>query len=298
MPTTARLVDEYTGEVIQIEYDDGDPQWCDSAIFTSSLDLGFAAPRAVVFNSPDVNGAADLTELHGDRVVTWNGYIRPTLDDPFPAIVWDKIKRLCAPNRRPYLFVQENGWNEERRMVVRCDAITAPLDRQYGPMLVVSITWRVAKGVLESSTLNQLRCDVVGGTGGRCITSTGYCFGSSCVYFSSGSFGGATIVTNEGGAVTYPIIVFTGPAKNPRVYDPETNLGVYLNVTLSKGQQVAIDTQFRNVQEPATPPINRLSWWDFTKSSWITLESGDNELIYTSDDKQGICTIYWRDRWL
>jgi hypothetical protein len=298
MPTTARLVDELTGESIWIELDDGDPAWCDSPYFTSSIDLGFAAPRAVQNNIPDANGTTDLTEFHADKVVTWNGYIRPTLDAPFPAVSWDKVRRLCAPNRRPWLFVQENGWDEERRMILRCDSLTSPLDRQYGPMIVAAITWKVPSGVMESSTLNIQTCSIAGGTGGMCIDKNGYCFQKvTCNNFSAGSFGGASIITNDGSVVTYPIIVFVGPAKNPRVYDPETNLGIYLNVTLAAGQQVAIDTLYKTVQEPATPPINRLAWWDYTKSSWVTLEGGDNEFVYTSDDKKGSCTFYWRDRW-
>jgi len=299
MATTARLIDENTGESIWLELDDGDPDWCNSSIFTTSIDFGFAAPRAVQSNIPDANGTTDLTEYHADKVITWNGWIKPTLDEPFPAVTWERVRRLCAPNRRPWMFVQEDGWDEERRMILRCDQLTSPLDRQYGPLINASVTWRVPMGVMESSTLNVQKCGISGGTGGKCITSTGFCFtNSECDYFVAGDFGGATIITNEGTVVTYPIIAFTGPAKNPRVFNPETGLGIYLNVTLAAGQQVAIDTMYKTVQEPATPPINRLAWWDFTRSSWLTVESGDNPFAYASDDKQGTCTFYWRDRWL
>jgi hypothetical protein len=299
MPTTARLVDEITGENVQLAYDDGDPMWCDSPIFTSVIDYGFAAPRVVQTNIPDVNGTDDLTEYHAEKTVTWNGYIKPTLSDPFPALTWERIRRLCAPNRRPWLFVQENGWDEERRMVLRCDSVTSPLDRAYGAMIVGAVTWKVPNGVMESSTLNQQNCAIQGGTGGKCIDHNGFCFhGNQCDYFTAGAFGGAAIITNDGTVVTYPIIVFTGPAKNPRVFNPANGIGIYLNATLNPGQQVVIDTKGRTVQEPAQPtPINRLAWWDFTRSTWLTLESGDNQFTYTSDDKKGTCTFYWRDRW-
>jgi hypothetical protein len=299
MTTTARLVDEITGDVIWLELDDGDPQHCAGSIITGMIDYGFAGPRVSQFDIPDTNGTTDLTEYHGDKTVTWNGWIVPTDSDPFPALVWDQIRKLCAPNRRPWMFVQEDGWPEERRMVMRCDSLTSPLDRQYGPVIVAAITWKVPSGVMESSDLHQQDSLISGGTGGMCITKTGYCFDKSgCSSFGPGSFGGASIITNGGTVVTYPIIVFTGPAKNPRVYDPETNLGIYLNTTLNPNQQVVIDTLHRTVQEIAQPtPINRLAWYDYTKSSWLTLEAGDNEFTYLSDDKRGICTFYWRDRW-
>lgn len=301
MSTTCRLVDELTGESIWLEYDDGDPLWCDSPIKTNSLDYGFASPRVVQNNIPDANGTTDLTEFHADKVVSWNGWITPTDSDPYPAVTWDAFRRLCAPNRRPWMFVQENGWDSERRMVLRCDTLTAPLDRSYGPVIVAAVTWKVASGVMESSDLNQQNTLLSGGTGGKCIDSNGFCWDSSgCQYFGAGDFGGSTIITNDGTVVTYPIIVFTGPAKNPRVFDPATQQGIYLNATLVANQQIVVDTLNRTVQEPAQPtPINRLAWYDFTKSSWYaaTLEAGDNEFVYMSDDKQGVCTFYWRDRW-
>ncbi|HEY7413736.1 MAG TPA: hypothetical protein VH593_00975, partial [Ktedonobacteraceae bacterium] len=296
MPTTARLVDEITGENIQLAYDDGDPLFCNSPILTDVIDYGFASPRVVQYDIPDANGTTDLTEYHSDKTVSWSGWVVPTLDDPFPAITWDKIRRLCAPNRRPWMYVQENGWDSERRMVIRCDSLTSPLDRNYGAVIVGTVNWKVPSGVMESSILNQQDILLSGGTGGLCVTQTGFCFDQTgCSNFGAGSFGGASIVTNDGTVVTYPIIVFTGPAKNPRVYNPETQLGIYLNATLVPNQQVVIDTLHKTVQEVAQPtPINRLAWWDFTKSSWLTLEAGDNELTYASDDKNGVCTFYWR----
>ncbi len=299
MPTTCRLVDELTGDVIWLSYDDGDPLFCNSPIKTGSIDYGFAAPRVVQDNIPDANGTTDLTEYHADKVVSWSGWITPTLDDPFPALVWDQIRKLCAPNRRPWMFVQENGWPSERRMVLRCDTLTSPLDRTYGPVIISAISWKVPSGVMESADLNQQAILMSGGTGGLCVTSTGFCFGNDgCSNFAAGDFGGSTIVTNNGTVLTYPIIVFTGPCKNPRVFDPATQQGIYLNCTLVANQQIVVDTLNKTVQEPATPtPINRLAYWDFTKSIWPTLEAGDNDFDYLSDDKRGICTFYWRDRW-
>jgi hypothetical protein len=151
---------------------------------------------------------------------------------------------------------------------------------------------------MESSVLHSQKVLISGGTGGQCITHTGYCFTQAgCNNFSSGDFGGATIINNVGGVVTYPIIIFTGPAKNPRVVSPITGLGIYLNATLVPNQQIIIDTLRRTVTEAATPPINRMSMFDFTKSTWLTLSPGINEFTYFSDDKQGTCQFNWRDRW-
>jgi len=299
MATTARLVDEITGESIQLEYDDNDPQWCIGPVITQSIDYGFAAPRVVQSNIPAANGTQDLTQFHADKTVTWQGWIKPTDDSPFPQLIWDKIRGLCAPNRRPWLYASEEGWNTERRMTLRADSVTSPFDRALGPIIVAGCVWKVPSGVMESADLHQQQILIGGATGGYCITKTGFCItGANGLCLAGGQFGGATNVYNNGTVTTYPFITFTGPAKNPRVINIQSKLGIYLNTTLSPNQLVVIDNRLKNVYEPAQPtPINRLSWYDFTRSSWLTLEQGANPFSYYSDDGLGTCSFSWRDRW-
>jgi hypothetical protein len=183
-------------------------------------------------------------------------------------------------------------------MVLRGDNVTSPLDRSYGPVISATVNWKCPSGVMESSVLHTQSVLISGGTGGQCITSTGYCFRSDgCNNFSSGDFGGAAIIVNNGTVLTYPVVLFTGPSKNPRVINPITGLGIYLNATLSTNQQIVVDCLHRTVTEVAQPPINRMSMYDFTKSTWLTLETGENEFTYFSDDKRGTCQFIWRDRW-
>jgi hypothetical protein len=299
MPTTARLVDERTGEVIWLERDESDPDYCQGPVITNSIDYGYPSPRVVNNNIPDANGTVDLTEFHAARVVSWNGWITPTPSDPFPALTWDKLRKLTAPNRRPWLFVSENGWTTERRMVLRGDSVGSPLDRALGPVIVGAVSWVCPAGVLESSANNQQQILLSGGTGGLCVDHNGFCFNDTCgSTFAPGSFGGSTNIVNAGSVVTYPVITFTGPCKNPRVINTTTQTGIYLNCTLVPNQSIVVDCLHDTVTEVAIPPINRLAYYDYTKSSWIRLDPGDNYFSYSSDDKQGSCTFNWRDRWI
>lgn len=299
MTTSARIVDELTGDVVWLERDESDPLWCDSSIFTGEIDLGYATPRAVVFNNPDIDGTTDLTTYYANRTIVWHGWITPCATDPFPALTWDKIKTYTAPNRRPYLYISEDGWIEERRMVLRGDTITTPLNRQYGPVIVAQVQWICPAGVMESSTLHSQSIQQSGGTGGVCITSTGYCFDAPCGRsFAPGNFGGAATIVNNGNATTYPVFTFIGPCKNPRVINIETQQGIFLNTTLVPNQQVVVGCEKKTVNETAQPPINRLAWYDFTRSSWLNLPNGPSYFSYTSDDKQGQCIVTWRDRWV
>lgn len=301
MTTSARLVDEITGESIWLSRDESDPLWCCSPIATESIDLGFAAPRTVINNIPNANGTTDLTEYFAGRTVAWSGWIVPTDGDPFPAITWDSIRKLTAPTRRPWLYVSEDGWENERRMVLRGDSLSSPLDRRYGPVIVAQLTWVCPAGVLESTVRHQQIILQSGGTGGLCITPSpsGYCFAPTCGNsFAAGDFGGATLIYNIGTVVTYPTITFIGPSKNPRLINLRTQQGIYLNTTLAPNQQVIIDCLHKTANETAQPPINRLGWYDYTRSTWLTLSPGDTEFSYVSDNRQGVCQVGWRDRWI
>jgi len=299
MTTTARLVDELTGESIWLERDESDPDYCEGPVITNSIDFGFPGPRAVSNNIPNANGTTDLTQFHSNRVVSWNGWITPTESDPFPAVTWDKIRKLSAPDRRPWMFVSENGWPEERRMVLRGDTITSPLDRAMGPVIVGAATWVCPSGVLESAESNIEQVLLSGGTGGLCVTDAGFCFAPDCGNsFAEGDFGGASNIVNDGTVVTYPIIAFRGPAKNPRVVNTLTQQGIYLKATLIANQVIVVDCLNKTVTEIAQPPISRLSYYDYTKSTWLTLPVGSSSFSYSSDDKQGSCTFIWRDRWI
>lgn len=302
MTTSARLVDEINGNVIWLERDESDPLWCDSSVFTGELDLGYATPRAVLENNPDVDGTTDLTTYYANRTIAWHGWITPCATDPFPALTWDAIKGLTAPNRRPYLYVSEDGWVEERRMVLRGDTITAPLNRQYGPVIVAQVQWVCPSGTLESSTLHQQSIQQSGGTGGLCALPppNGFCFAPTCGrFFAPGNFGGATNIYNAGTATAYPVITFIGPCKNPRIVNLQTQQGIYLNTTLVKNQQVVVGCEKKTVNETAQPPINRLAWYDFTRSTWLSLPGRVSvPFSYTSDDRQGQCLVTWRDRWV
>jgi hypothetical protein len=161
------------------------------------------------------------------------------------------------------------------------------------------MSWVCPSGVLESAVANANRIQLSGGTGGLCVSSGGICFTGGCgSFFTPGNFGGATIVQNLGTVVTYPVITFTGPCKNPRVIDVQTQQGIFLNCTLVANQTIVVNCLAKSVTEIASPNINRLGYYDYTRSTWQTLPVGGNPYQYVSDDKNGTCQFTWRNRWI
>jgi Phage tail protein len=294
--TTARLVDEITGESIPLVRED-----CNGPIFTTLIDYGWPAPRAVAWNIPQNNGQSDITQLWGERSVSWAGYVAPTTDQPYPAVVWDKIRALSAPARRPWLYYIEDGWPTERRMQLRGDAIQSPLTRELGPVIIGSAVWKVPAGAQESADSRDYIATPSGfSTGGVCFDQNGGCFASDCApNMVPGYIASTTIVVNNGDVITYPYIIFIGAVTNPKLVNLTTKQTIALTGALAAGTQIWVDTQNKTVRENNDPNLNRLNLYDYTQSTGMYLAPGVNEISYTfSAVAGGSCVIRMRDRWI
>lgn len=308
MTTSSRLVDEITGESIQLQYDYNDPMWCDGPIVQSMLDIGWPQPRAVGYNNPNANGYTDQTQYWGDSTVSWTGWIRPTADDPYPAVTIDKLRALAAPARRPWLYYQEDGWSGERRIRLRGDQVGMPLTREWGPVVSVNIQWRNQSGAQESATSRQQNISPSGmSTGGTCFTNRttpppnpGICWTSSCApNFVAGYVATETIVNNYGNVIMYPLIIFTGLVNSPVIKNLTTGQTIGLTGSIAANAKIYVDTQHRTVRENNDPNLNRLNMYDFTKSNWMYLAPGLNTIDYSfTGSDAGQVSMIVRDRWI
>jgi hypothetical protein len=302
MTTASKLVDEITGEEIVLEYDDSDPMYCNGPVVTAALDVGFPTPRSVGYNKPNTNGYVDLTQFWGDRTVAWAGYVRPVASDPYPAVVWDKIKALAAPDRRPWLHYIEDGWTSWRRIQLRGDSVAAPLTREWGPVISGQIQWRAANGGAQESAEPRIQNINPSGqsTGGVCIDETGFCFDDSCgPYFTEGYIGATTIVWNFGNVVAYPTIVFTGAVADPSIGNLTTNQFIKLRGPIGDNVDIWVDTDAKTIRESNDPSLSRLNMYDFTESDWLYLVPGINRIDYRfTPTDAGECTMRIYDRWI
>jgi Siphovirus-type tail component, C-terminal domain len=302
MTTASMLVDEITGEQFVLSYDPDDPQACDGYLMTNTLDLGFPTPRAVGYKHPNAHGVTDMTQFWGDRAVAWSGWVRPNEEYPYPAVLWDKIRALTAPYRRPWLYFIEDGWTGWRRMQLRGDNLNAPLGRDLGPVIIASLSWKATNGGAEESvdSRSQSITSVGEATGGMCFTPADVCFTPECgPSFHEGMLNVATLVYNYGNVVSYPIIEFKGDVTDPEVLNLTTGETVALKGQVPMGVSMWVDTQNRTVRENNRPDQNRLNMYDFEKSNWLTLVPGQNNVRFSfSAIAGGSAVMYSRDRWI
>jgi len=302
MTTASKLVDEITGEEIPLDYDDTDPLSCKGPVFTGSLDIGFPTPREVGYNLPNANGFNDLTEFWGERVVAWSGWVAPNAENPYPAVVWDKIRALAAPARRPWLHFIEDGWAGWRRMQLRGDNLTSPLTREFGPVIAGTINWKATNGGATEAVDERHNTITPSGasTGGTCFDSSGGCFTDQCgPEFTEGYIAATTIINNNGNVIVYPIIIFYGDVTDPTIKNLTTGQEITLEGNITENAEIWVDTQNRTIRENNDPNLNRLSMYDFTKSNWMYLAPGENKIDYRfSSQAGGRAVMSIRDRWI
>ena len=98
-------------------------------------------------------------------------------------------------------------------------------------------------------------------------------------------------VINNGDVDSPVRIEIYGPATNPCITNQSTDKYIKVNRALLSGDKLTITTHFGNkrveIQAPDGSSINVLHWIDPNSTLW-SLQTGDNIVVYTSDDPEGI----------
>lgn len=107
------------------------------------------------------------------------------------------------------------------------------------------------------------------------------------IEFSTLTVGTESTVQNLGDVETGAVIVFhaTGPASNPVIYNVDTGESFKVNISMSAGDLVIIDTI--NGEKGVTSVINGVTTNIINSvemgSSWLQFESGANTMLYNAD---------------
>lgn len=84
------------------------------------------------------------------------------------------------------------------------------------------------------------------------------------------------VMVNDGNEDTFPIITITGPGTTFVVGNSANNKSFTLNVTLTAGEEIVIDTKNQTVMKGST------NLFDVFEGDFITLESGDNVIAFAA----------------
>lgn len=244
----------------------------------SDYDWGFPDIREVSQTRTDADGEDDTTSRIGASAVS----LTLTLWGSTRATV-DALAAYCTPDLRPYLYVQDDEWSTERRILLRADKLSRPVPRRMGTKREVQLSWKAPNGVWEDvnetttwitatiQSTSGLQTPVVGGTGN-----------TYAALFNNSNSTGAVNITNSGTIATGFRVLLYGPCTAPALYNDTTGQAIVFksNLVLAAGEYLDIDPINRTVYLNSDPAVSRLGQVDYTQTKWFRLAKGTNAIRY------------------
>lgn len=259
--------------------------------------LGIDAPgpviRAVTTPRTDDDGEDDTTALYGATSCA----IR-LLATATPAAWVDELGSYMHPLSRPYLVVADDEWAQVRRLRLRSDSWSKPLDATQAPtQRTILAQWRAPDGAWEGDdeATVTLSSDVA--------SSIGFSFPITFpLALDATSSGGSLQTTNVGNAPAHIVARLYGPCSAPHLINDTTGEAITFttDLVLTAGQYVEISTRDRTAYLLSDASSSRLSMIDFSANTWWQLQSGAQSLRFTGTDSStgSQAVIYYRPVWL
>lgn len=249
-----------------------------SYIGLSDYDWGFPDIREVSTPRTDADGEDDTTAHIGASAVSMTltlwGSTRSTLD---------QLASYCAPDMRPYLYVQDDEWSTERRILLRADKLSRPVPRRMGTKREVQLSWKAPDGLWEDTTESTTWVTAtIPSTTGLQTPVVGANGNTYAALFNNANSTGAVNVTNAGSVATGFHVLLYGPCTAPALYNDTTGKAIVFksNTVLGSGEYLDIDPINRTVYLNSDVSASRLNQVDYTKTQWFRLVKGTNAIRY------------------
>jgi hypothetical protein len=263
-------------------------------VFLQSLDAPSPSVREAVDDRTDDDGVWDATSLFGARSCAIE-----LLVTQGARAVEDELSRYLHPMLRPYLVVEDSGWSQARRLMLRTDQFSAPLTTDLPrDARKIQAQWKCPDAVWEAADLatETVPADVQGDPVGRSYPLT------YPKTYTATMVTGASIVTNLGGVPSHFVARLYGPCSGPSLKNLTTGEEITFlpSLSLAAGQYVEVDTRARSAVAQSDASSSRLNYVDFTSTSWWRIQPGDNQLRYVprSGSSGAAAEIDYRPAWL
>lgn len=249
--------------------------------------------RVVSEPRPDGDGIIDTTSHYGGRQLAVDLLAIAT-----PAAILDELTAFTHPASRPYLTVSDDEWAQTRRLRLRVDQWSAPLQAEQSPTIrAMQAQWFCPDGTWEAEDeqLVTFSADIP--------SSTGMSFPMSFpMSFAATSAGGALETVNVGNAPSNYVARMYGPCSAPRLINSTTGeeLSFTSSLVLGAGEYIEVDTYGKTAYLLGDSTQPRLAYLDFDASTWWLIARGLQQLRYAATDAEvgAIAEIYYRPVWL
>lgn len=265
--TRVRLVDDALGELVLLDHADFRHD-----LYLTGLDVRSPEVRAVTAGRTDTDGEDDQTALHGAAALSATVELRD-----HPAALVDQINAYLHPRRRPWLIVFDTEWAGERKLRLRADQWSSPIDHKAHLQRAQQLQWRVPAGVWEAVEATSFT--VTAGAGE--LAGRSYPLRFPRLYPTT-SAAGSFDHTNLGGTWAHWRGRLYGPCRGPRLSEDISGqtIGFVEDLVIPAGEYVEIDTRDRSAYYMSDPSLTRLNLIDFETTSWWQMAPGLNRVRY------------------
>lgn len=292
----ANLIDGPTVLVLR-----GD-SWEEDPFFLKELDLGFPAAREVVSDAAYRNGVLDYSEFFGARTVTAHLYVRA--GSAVGASIntnLDKLRGICAPNRRIVLEVMRDGWDSPRQIRLRATTFSCLINKTSHVYSEAQLSFTAPDGVLESTSEIVTYVSPIfesngfaftpGDPGDPAFTFTpGDPLTSDAFEFTPGTGQNIQSLTNPGNLPAPPVFKIQGPCVNPAVILRSANVRIqFTGLSVPTGGVVTIDAGARTITMGSTSVYSSGDW---ASSRWFDIPPGNSVIEFDTDGSGAGCTLY------
>ncbi len=254
---------------------------------------GSPSIRAVVESRADGDGEVDTTLRFGSRAVALELRAIDT-----PAAFLDELTFFTRPSARPYLYVDDDEWAQTRRLRLRVEQWSAPLDADQAPFIRdMQAQWRCPDGTWESEDETPVI------VGADAPASVGFSAPFSApISLTATAATNSAQTANVGNTETYFTARMYGPCTAPRLVNDTTGEELTFSsaLTLAAGEYVEVDTQNRTAYLNSSTSESRLGYVDFSVSTWWQVQPGLQDIRFapTSPSAGSQAEITYRPRWL
>ena len=263
-------------------------------IALATVDKGHPAIREDVEDSPDADGTDDYTERFGAAAVTLT--LRLYQAGTTRALI-DSLGMYCHPARRPWLVVSDDEWSTPRRVKLRADQLSKPIEAGKGPVREVQAAWKAPHGVWETRDPVALTVPVdIPSSVGRTYPRT------HPWHYEPTAASGAQTTVNPGNTESHFTAKLYGPITAPSLVNTLTGQAITFSnaLVLGAGEYVQIDTRVRTAFLLGDPFVGRLGHVDYPNTNWWQMQPGVQDLRYTGSDPSpgAVAEITYHPAWL
>jgi|ERR1035438_872672 hypothetical protein len=247
--------------------------------------------RDAVEDKTNGDGSIDSTLYAGAGALTlsltlFGATVRATLDH---------LGHFMSPSLRPYLYIEDSEWATGRRIQLRSDVASRPIQISKGLTRDVALQWKCPTGIWESevSQTYQFWASLASTSGVAVTVANGVTMDvPNGVTMPASSTAADQMINNVGDVAQSFVAYLYGPAFGPELINDSTGQTFRFLPTYSlpAGSYIMLDMQNRKALLNSDPNSSVLAYRDFTASTWWSLGPGTSLVRFIVDSGSSAST--------